>query len=169
MIGEAGVLSWEPRSPGPGLPRGVPKDSFPTNQTPTATPATRPPLPGRGRSASSKGPSSPTGWDPVLRVPRLRQNPLPRRAALLACTPPLSAARGAATSAAVRTWSSAPPRAAQGRSTQAQRWRGGLHASEATREGEAGALAHAQAGAWARLASPAGKMAVGVVRVCITQ
>lgn len=46
-----------PRPPGTGLPRGVPKDVSPTNQAPTAVPATRPRVPRRGRSVSSKYPA----------------------------------------------------------------------------------------------------------------
>lgn len=66
-MGEAGVLSWGPVPPGTGLPGGVPKDVSPTNQAPAAIPATGPPVPARGRSASSR--AQPAGGGPALRVP----------------------------------------------------------------------------------------------------
>lgn len=76
MIGEAG--GWGPRSPG----RGVPEDGSPTDQAPPAIPH----VPGRGRSASARDPAR--GPDPALRVPRLLQDPLPGRPALLAAQRP---------------------------------------------------------------------------------
>lgn len=156
MAGEAGVLTWGPRPPGVSLgmflqPIRLQQRSLRPDRPSPGGGAQLPPRPRPrirircyGRTHCPAGPL----FSPAHRP-----------------SPPLAAAA----SAAVRTWSSAPPRAAQGRSTQAQRWRGGLRAREATREGKAGELAHAQAGAWARQASPAGKMAVGAVRVRTTQ
>lgn len=131
MIGEAG--GWEPRSPG----RGVPEDGSPTDQAPPAIPH----VPGRGRSASARDPAR--GPDPALRVPRLLQDPLPGRPALLAAQrppPPLEEPPPPPPHAP-----GAQPR--RGPRRVPGRRRRGRPASAATRGGGGGALAHAQAGA----------------------
>ena len=93
-----------PRPPGTGLPKGVPKDVSPTNQAPTAVPATRPPVPRRGRSVSSKDPA-PRIEIRYSDVPRNGRNHFLGQTGLLAFKPPLASPRSSATPAAVSTWS----------------------------------------------------------------